>query len=274
MLTLVTDSTAGLSRGEAQHLGVRVVPMTYICDGRRFKEGFQGENEDYSSLLRHSHTITTEPPTSQDFATLFQELTDAGSEVLCCPLSSRLSATYRAAQEAAHSMSQVSVVDSWSTAGTLEILLRYARRLSEQGASRAHIVEELERLREEVRIVFSVPDMGTLRESGRLGALRQALTSTLNHRPIMELSQGTVREVGRAHGSLALARELVEQVPKQARELLLVHCGQRTADMRYTLLAIKRLLPHSRVRIKDGGPALTINLGEGAIALTWEPLHH
>ena len=275
MLTLVTDSTACFSRTEAQHLQLRVVPMTYVCDGRRYKESFQGENEDYLELFERSQNISTEPPLPAEFAVVFRELLDQGSEVICCPISSRLAGAYRSAQAAASAMAnsamqQVSVVDSWSTAGALEMLMRRAHSLIEQGYTRARVVDELLCLREKVHVIFSVPDMGTLRKSGRLGSLRRSLTSMFNTRPIMELSQGRVCELGSAHGSLELGRKLAAHVPESARDVLLTHCGRRTADARYTLLALKHRLPHARVRIKDGGPVLTKNVGDGAIALAWE----
>ena len=44
MLALVTDSTCGLTKVEAQELGVEMVPVVYVVDGTRREEGFVGQN--------------------------------------------------------------------------------------------------------------------------------------------------------------------------------------------------------------------------------------
>ena len=101
MLALVTDSTCGLTRDEAAELGVDVVPMTYVTDSARHSEGFVGENGDYVTLLAKSRRVVTEAVRSSSFERVFREHLDAGDDVLCVTISSRLSGTLRSAEEAA-----------------------------------------------------------------------------------------------------------------------------------------------------------------------------
>ena len=47
MITLVTDSTAYLTKEEADRLKLRVVPMHYTIAGNSYTEGFADENQNF-----------------------------------------------------------------------------------------------------------------------------------------------------------------------------------------------------------------------------------
>ena len=122
MLALVTDSTCGLTRNEAAELGVDVLPMGYAAAGVRHAEGFVGENGDYAAVLSGSALVTTEAVRPSAFERAFRRHLDAGDDVLCVTISSRLSGTFRSAEQAAEAVAdaRVTVFDSWETAGALK----------------------------------------------------------------------------------------------------------------------------------------------------------
>ena len=83
MLALVTDSTCGLTRVEADELGVTVLPMTYSVDGVRYSEAPVGENGDYGSLISAGSRVETEAVHPSAFERVFRERLAAGDDVLC-----------------------------------------------------------------------------------------------------------------------------------------------------------------------------------------------
>ena len=271
MLSIVTDSTCGLTREEASELGVDVVPMTYVTDFERHTEGFVGENGDYGALLAKSRHVTTEAIRSSAFERAFRAHLDAGDDVLCVTISSRLSGTFRSAEEAAEAVAspRVAVLDSWLTAGALEFLIRRARALAEAGKDLAQIVSALKEQRSGTRIVFSVPDMAALSRSGRLGAIRRAVATKLNRYPVMALSEGGIVKLADGRGARGMAQAFVEHVPADATELLVSHFGPRGVEAREVFLAARKHFPNAHVRVKDGGPVLAEHLGLGAVGLSW-----
>lgn len=272
MLALVTDSTCGLTRDEASELGVEVVPMTYVTRQGRRPEGFVGENGDYADLLAEGSDVMTEAVRSSAFERVFRSHLDAGDEVLCLTISSRLSGAYRSAREAADALSgaAVAVVDSWLTAGALEFLVRRARALAREGRELPELVSELKGLREGRRIAFSVPDMGPLSKSGRLGAFRRAVATKLNRYPVMTLQEGGIVKLADGRGAHGMASAMVDQVPDGARDLIISHFGPRGVEAREVFLAARSRLPEARVRVKDGGPVLAGHLGLGAVSISWD----
>ena len=271
MLAIVTDSTCGLTRFEAADLGVEMVPMSYTADGATREEGFVGENKDYEGLLSSGRLVSTHAPSAATFERVFRARLDAGDEVLCLPISSRLSGAFRSAHEAAARISseRLSVLDSWTTAGALEFLVRRARELADGGATLAEVTAALSKAREGTRIVFSVPDMAALSRSGRLGAIRRAVATKLNRYPVMTLSEGGIQKLSDGRGAHGMAAAMVEQAAEGARDLIITHFGPRGVEAREVFLAARSRFPEARVRVKDGGPVLAEHLGFGAVGLSW-----
>ena len=248
MLALVTDSTCGLTRDEAAELGVDVLPMGYAAAGIRHAEGFVGENGDYAAVLSGPGLVTTEAVRPSAFERAFRRHLDAGNDVLCVTISSRLSGTFRSAEQAAEA-----VGDPRANAGS----------------SVEKIVEELAALRDTTRIVFSVPDMAALSRSGRLGAIRRAVATKLNRYPVMALGEGAIVKLADGRGARGMAAAMAEQVPAGTTELLVSHFGPRGVEAREVLLAARERFPEAHLRVKDGGPVLSKHLGLGAVALSW-----
>lgn len=207
MISIIIDSTAYLTRREAQELGVTVLPAVFYTPEKVFEEGFIEENDDFEEVLarggcRTCHTNATL------FYGEFERQIRQGNEVLCVTISSRLSGTYSSACLAASQLNSpdIAIVDSLTTAGGLFSLVKAARRLAGEGRGLWEIARELERMRERVSIAFSVDDMGPLRRSGRLGVVRQSVGTILNLRPILLLKNGTVHAQGTAREAPARSR--------------------------------------------------------------------
>lgn len=275
MLALVTDSTCALSREEAERLGVSVVPTTFSVDGYCHPEGFLGENMDYATLFARGRHVVTEAVRTSAFESVFREHTTAGDDVLCITISSRLSGTFRSAEDAAASIGggegspRVVAFDSWLTAGALEFMVRRARSLADEGRSLDEVVEALKAFRSEMHVVFSVSDMDALHRSGRLGAFRRSVATKLNRYPVMGLRDGAIVEVGMGRGAHGLGTMMVSQVPEGTSDLVISCFGKRGVEAREVLIAAKARFPQALVRVKDGGPVLAKNLGVGAVGLSW-----
>lgn len=136
MITLVTDSTAYLTKAEAEKLKIRLVPMHYILAGKSYAESYADENGDFvPQIAAHQETCVTAQASVADFVGIFQAIVHQGGEVLCLVISSRLSGAYSSACIAAKAVDaeKVRVVDSRTTAGGLALLLKRAAALIRQG---------------------------------------------------------------------------------------------------------------------------------------------
>ena len=269
MRVIVTDSSAYLTRGEAERLGVVVVPMTYSLGGAVRPESYEGENGDYGRLInRYTVRLHTAQASRAAFVSAFRSLVQAGSEVLCVTMSSRMSGTYGNAVFAAREVDprKVRVVDSLSTAGGLAQLVMRARALLDSGLELEEAAQALEALREKVEIVFTVEDIEPLRRSGRIGSVKLSVSTILNIRPILRCVDGALVSSGIARGRSDQRRQLMQKLPQGiGRVVMMASDAREQADALAQALAARGVA----VERRPLGPVLAIHLGTGAVGLSW-----
>ncbi|NLG24841.1 MAG: DegV family protein [Clostridiales bacterium] len=270
MIVIVTDSSACMTRAEADVLGIRVVPMTYYADGRTlYNESYMDENGQYEALIERSgDRLRTSQATMSAFLSAFDELISEGHEVLCLTISSRLSGTYGNALMAARALNSrgVAVVDSLTTGAGHYMLAREARRMLDVGLTLGQTAAKLKELRARVRTVFSVDDMMPLRRSGRLGSVRLSVSTILNIKPLLTCADGGVVSAGTARGRNEQLRALVSAVGDRPGALIVQHFMAEGAAR--ALEGRLAAAGHSVVTRKIG-PVLGIHLGRGLLGVAW-----
>ena len=270
MLTIVTDSTAYYKKDEAAAGHIKVVPMGFSVDGKTFHETFSDQNGSFESLIRSGENFATSHPNPAAYLSCFEEELAAGHEVLCVTVSSRLSGAYSAAHMAAKQTGseKVAVFDSRLTAGGLRLLIKQAGRLAAQNLPLPDIIRGLIPLRDKIHIVFSVDDMAPLRNSGRIGFVRQGVGTILNMRPILLCTDGVVVYDSVARGTLDMIKKMMAKVPEHVGEIIINYIdNSRAAANLYNVIAAK--LPGVPISLQKVGPVLGIHLGLGAVGVSY-----
>ena len=136
---IVTDSTADMSPHLARELGVSVVPLSVIFGDEVFKEGVQiGHDLFYDKLVRSKVLPTTSAPSVGDFLEVYEPLLAETDEIVSIHLSSKLSATYnnalQAAQQLAERGARIEVVDSQLVSLGMSFVVAAAARAAIGGA--------------------------------------------------------------------------------------------------------------------------------------------
>ncbi len=271
MISIVTDSTSCLPCSAQAQMGALVVPIGYTVAGRSFQESYLDLNGEFEGLIAGNpgHCSTSHTSVAV-FSDTFRALTQAGNEVLCLVISSRLSGTYSSASIAVRDTApgKVAVVDSLTTAGGLALLLKEAKALSDTGASLPDVAAGVAEKRKDVGIAFTVDDMGALRESGRLGTVRQSVSAILNVRPILTLKDGVISSQGSARGRAQALRALLAQIPRHAKAVIVEHHGLRN-DPSELLRMVRESFPGAEATLGGIGPSLRIHLGAGLLGAAW-----
>ncbi len=270
MIAIVTDSSAHLYREEAEALGVTVVPMTYSLSGQQtFHEGYMDDNGDYEHLVdANMEKLRTSQASYSSFMGEFMELLEAGADILCLTISSRLSGTFGNALTAARDLApeRIQVVDSMTTSGGLYQMVREARRLLDEGMTLSETVAALNAMKDSVRIIFTVDDIAPLRRSGRLGGVRLSISTILNIRPVLQCVEGSIISTGLVRGRTEQLKVLSESLPKEPCDCLVEGF---LAEEQMTLLKAKVEARGHRAELRSIGPVLGIHLGRGCLGISW-----
>lgn len=272
MIALVTDSTAYLTKNEAEQWNVKVVPMSYTVDGNIYHETYWDKNGDYENLLRFGIAeAKTSQSTVSAFMSAFDELVRQGKEVLCLTISSRLSGTYSSAVVAAQEVGkgQVTVFDSQLTAGGLYMLVKKAQQLIKNGCTLDDTINALYKIRDDISIVFSVSDLTQLRKSGRLGIIRQSVSTILNNKPLFFCMEGAVVSDGVARGQTAQIQQLMARIPRKVNEIIIHYTRQEEKATQIIHEKLKKAHPNALLMKRILGPVLTIHLGSATIGMAF-----
>lgn len=214
---LIIDAGCDLNLAQANALDVTLVPMTIHFGDHEFRSGVDISNEEFYNLLSTSKELpTTSQPTPYQFETEFRKIREAGDEAVVLCVSSALSGTYQSAMIAASDFTDcVHVVDTQAVTVAQRILLEYALRLKERGASAAEIVAELERKKKDVCVFGAVETLEYLMKGGRLTKAAGAIGSVLGIRPILHLADGALAVAGKARGpkaAIAMTHEMIRKI--------------------------------------------------------------
>ena len=268
----MVDSAAGISRQEAEELGATYVPMTYTFGQKQYAERYLGENGRFEPYIsREDMQRKTSQASLNAFIKAYEKQMAKGRQVLCITISSRLSGTFANAVMAAQEVNQdsIKVLDSRNCAGGIYFLIVRAKQLIKEKKTLSEIVEILSEERKKIHNVFTVNDMTNLRKSGRLGVVRQSVSTILNLRPILYLQQGSIYSDGTARGSNEQMKKLVEAVDPGVRYVVIhSHTDNPNLPHREGMLRARRG-DGLEVRVVSLGPVLTIHLGLSYLGVCW-----
>ncbi len=218
-LAIITDSTCDLPAEKLKALGVERVPLYVNFKGGVFKDWLEiGPKEIAEGVEGGADMPTTSQPSPQDFTDAYQEAIQNGAdEILCITISSALSGTYQSANVAKESVdANVHVFDSQAASVGIAMLVQRAVTMRDEGSGMDAIMRELERIREQSLLRFTVGSLDFLQKNGRIGGAQALLGGLLKIKPILGLVEGRVEPVGRVRGEKKARSEIVSQTQEYA----------------------------------------------------------
>ncbi len=210
-ISVVTDSTCDLSRELAARYGIIQVPLYVIWGSERFRDGIDITMEEFHRRLMSSkENPVSEPPSSADFAAVFQKEISAGNEVICPTIGSKLSKTFESASEAARNFpGKVEVVDTETFSGGLALHAMLASELAKSGLPIPEIAARLRSKLSTQRGNMVLPDVTFLGRSGRLNKAVVSLAQMMRLSPILQLNHGVVESSTQTNDFEKSRRQLI-----------------------------------------------------------------
>lgn len=200
-IQIITDSASDITQAEARRWGIQVLPLRTIFNGEEFLDGVTIDNRQFFQKLIESDALpTTSQMTPYEYERAFQAAADAGDEILCVTLSSKLSGCCQSARIAADAVPAV-VVDSENVCIGQRILVELAVRLRNTGKSARKIGDILEREKKNIRLIALLDTLEYLKKGGRISPAVALAGSLLSIKPVIAIERGEVAILGKARGS-------------------------------------------------------------------------
>lgn len=275
-VAIVTDSTASLPGQLVQQWGIKVVQLQLLVDDQINDEN-RYDRGDLAESLRAGRRVATAPPDPGAFFWAYQDAVSAGaSAVVSMHISERMSATVRAAREAAqHVRIPVYILDSQTTGMSLGFAVLSAVRAAAAGAQVDRVVEAAERRFYRNTELVYVDTLEYLRRGGRIGAATHLIGSAFSIKPLLTVRNGEVAPLSRVAGSKRALARLVELAAARAGSKpveLAISCFQQNGSETQLAEQLRERVPNAReLIIVETSTIIGAHVGPGALSITVSP---
>ena len=236
-VAIVTDSNSGISQAEGKELGIYVIPMPFLVDGKLYFEDVDMNKEQFYHFLENDADLSTSQPSPGDVMDLWDKLLKESDEIVHSPMSSGLSASCSTAMGLARDYDgKVQVVDNQRISVTMQQSVMDAKHLVAAGKSAAQIKEILEKEALESSIYLMVDTLKYLKKGGRITPAAALLGSALNLKPILQIQGDKLDAYKKVRGVKAAKKNMLEAMKKdvEGRFSDYVTKGQLKLHVAYT----------------------------------------
>lgn len=222
---LATDACSDLTAQIVKKHDIAIIPMMLELEGKSYFHHLDERElklKDFYQQLREKKSSRTSLVNIGEFVTFFGDLLKQGKDILYVALSSALSGTYQSAMMAIDMLKdeypnqKIIVVDSLSASFGEGYLVWRAALLKEEGKSIGEVAKWLEENKYNLRHLFTVEELGTLRRGGRLSGTAAFFGTLLGVKPILHVTlEGKLAVLHKAVGRKKSLTEMVNIMKEQ-----------------------------------------------------------
>lgn len=277
-IAIVTDSNSGIVQAEAKELGIYVIPMPFMIDGKDYLEEINLTQEEFYQKLTEGAEISTSMPSPGSVTDLWDELLKEYDEVVYIPMSSGLSSSCQTAIMLAEDYDgKVVVVNNQRISVTMRQSVLDAIELAEAGKSAAEIQTILEEQKMESSIYIMLNTLTYLKRGGRITPAAAALGTLLKIKPVLQIQGEKLDAFAKARTVKQGKNIMIEAMKKDFRERFHDESGENIhLEMSYThdLEAanafkeeVQAAFPGCEILMQPLSLSISCHIGPGALAI-------
>lgn len=275
-VAIITDSNSGISLNEAKELGIRVVPMPFLIDGKTYYEEISLSQEEFFKKLSEDVDISTSQPEPGQVTDIWEEELKHAEEIVYIPMSSGLSSSCHTAIMLSEDFNgKVHVVDNQRISVTQRQSVLDAIELAANGKDAADIKKYLENVKMESSIYIMLDTLKYLKKGGRITPAAAALGSALRLKPVLQI-QGDKLDAftiarTKKQGTNKMLAAMEDDINKRFGGISNVHLEVAHTQNEVAALGfaetIKEKFGTSEVYIAPLSLSVSCHIGAGALAI-------
>lgn len=277
---IITDSSCDLPASLADELGVIVSPLSFMLDGREYKN-YLDEREisfaDFYARMRAGANVVTAAANVDSFLELMTPYLEDGKDILFLGFSSGLSATFQNGKIAAEELMEkfperkIHCVDSKCASLGEGLFVYLVAKEKEKGKSFEEVCAFADKTAPRVIHWFTVDDLFFLKRGGRISATTAVLGTMLSIKPVLHVDDdGHLINMAKARGRKASIKAMFEKVRDTsdniAEQSVFISHGDCLEDAEY-LADMIRSLGVKHIVINHVGPVIGAHSGPGTLAV-------
>ena len=197
----MTDTNSGLTPEQAKELGVYLLPMPILINGKEYYEHQTITPKEFYKEMQEKADISTAQPSPADLMDLWEEILKTHDEIVHIPMSSGLSGSCETAAGFAKEFDgRVLVVDNHRISVTMRQSVLEALQMTKDGKTGTEIKEYLEKDGLESSIYIAVNTLEYLKKGG----------SVLNIKPVLQIQGGKLDAYKKVRGMKAAIKAIID----------------------------------------------------------------
>ena len=276
---LMTDSCCDLPADLAEQMGLVVLPLAVIQDGREYKNYLDHHDLDpkvFYERLRSGSLGSTSAANVEAFRQAMEPILQAGKDVLSINFSSALSTTVQSAAMAAKELgeqypdSRIIVIDSLCASLGQGMLVYLAGQEKAKGKTIDQVADFVRETIPHLCHWFTVDDLNHLKRGGRVSAAAALFGTMLQMKPVLHVDdEGRLIPVSKVRGRTASIKALLDKMEELVMDpgvVFISHgdCGDEAEELAKAIA--ERFHPEKFV-INFVGPVIGNHSGPGTMAL-------
>jgi len=282
---VVCDSSQYLPAEVIAAKGIGIVSLYVSIDGVQERELEVTDYDDFYRRLRHSSTgATTSQPSLGDFIDVWQPLLDEGRQIVSIHISSAISGTFEAANQARQRLiddgkggERIHVYDSEMACGATGLCVLAACAAIEAGGGPTEAIARAQQVRETLKMWFAVDTLEYLRKGGRIGGASAWIGGALKIKPILTIDREItpIERVRTRSRSLERLRGYARQLHESGADAWVVQHIQDPETAELLAADFREMFGGPPAFISEIGPVIGAHVGPGLIgigAISWSLL--
>jgi DegV family protein with EDD domain len=276
---IVTDSTADIPKKIAKQLGIKILPVKVVLDGKRYRDGVDITREEFYKNFHTYQTMFTEAVAYEDYALEYLQWIQYYDEILIIHCSRHLSETYSVAAavnvEFGNPRCRVEIIDSGLCSMSLGMVVIAAAKAMSRGKLLKDVMVEASAIQSQMKSYLAIPTLKYLKKNKKINGFKSMFGLALGVKPVLEFNNGRMEIKTKLFGKqknmiLAMMENIKEDIGMNTIDLSIIYSGDSSLVERLENV-FQTTFDCRDVYIARFGPSIAINAGPESYAVFFSP---
>jgi len=273
---IVTDSTSDLPPEVAKQLGIKVIPVNVVLNGKYYKDGVDLDKDDFYRNYYEYKDPRTEAVKYEEYALIYMQLTQHYDEIIIIHCTRHLSDTYETAVRVHEDFKdshncRVQVIDSKACSMGLGLIVIAAARAAIKGVSFEENITIVNNMIPRIISYLGINTLKYLKRGGKIGGFRALLGLTLGVKPVMTFIDGKPEIITKLFGKqknmiLSMMDRIKEDIGSDPINLAIVY-SKEIMVVNSIKSVFESTFTCRNIYVGRFGPSIGINTGPETVAI-------
>ena len=214
-IKIITDSTADLSKEIYENYDIEVLPLLINFGEESYLDGVEiNPDKVFERIEKDNILPTTAQVIPNRFISAYKKYLNEGYKIISIHMSSSMSGTYQSACIAKEVLESkdIVVIDSRNVTAALGILVIKAAKLREKGYNIVQMDEELNNVKDKIRISVYFESLEYLVRGGRISKTVGIVGNMLGIKLILEIKDGLMSVKDKIRGNKKSIKKIISDL--------------------------------------------------------------